>query len=54
VALLQARGIRQVVLIPAYAAGSPWQGAESKPVDGLPLVRTQRGEAVVYELAPMS
>jgi hypothetical protein len=52
VALLQQKGIRRVVLLPAYAGGSPWQGAEAKPVDGLPLQRTQVGEAVVYELAP--
>ncbi|MCU1672636.1 MAG: hypothetical protein JWN77_749 [Frankiales bacterium] len=52
VSALQGSGIRRVVLIPAYAGGSPWQGAESKPVDGLPLVRRQVGEAFVYELAP--
>lgn len=51
VALLQQRGIRRVVLLPAYAAGSSWQGAEAKPIDGLPVRRSVVGEAVVYEVA---
>ena len=50
--LLQRQGIRRVVLLPAYAGGSPWQGAETRPVDGLPLRRSQVGDAVVYDLAP--
>jgi hypothetical protein len=40
------------VLLPAYAGGSPWQGAETKPVEGLPVQRTQVGDAVVYDVAP--
>jgi hypothetical protein len=52
VALLQQRGIRRVVLLPAYAVGSPWQDAQAKPVDGLPVRRSVVGEAVVYEVAP--
>ena len=50
VALLRRRGIREVVLLPAYADGSSWQGAEAKPVDGLPLERRVEGEAVVFRL----
>jgi hypothetical protein len=51
VALLQERGIRRVVLLPAYAVGSPWQDAQAKPVDGLPVRRSVVGDAVVYEVA---
>jgi hypothetical protein len=54
VALLQRTGIRRVVLLPSYAGGSPWERAAAKPVDGLPLQRTQVADAVVYELAPIS
>jgi len=36
---LRRLGVRTVVLLPGYAAGTPWQGAETRPVDGLPLTR---------------
>ena len=52
VELLQQVGVRQVVLLPAYAGGSPWEAAHLKPVDGLPVTRRQVGEAVVYDLSP--
>ncbi len=52
VQILQAVGVRQVVLLPGYAAGSPWASAQNRPVDGLPLERRVVGDAVVYELAP--
>ena len=52
VELLQQVGVRQVVLLPAYAGGSPWEAAHLKPVDGLPLTRQEVGEAVVYDLSP--
>ena len=52
VAVLQHRGIRKVVLLPAYAGGSPWQGAEGKSINALPLTRTVLRDAVVYEIAP--
>ena len=52
VELLRARGIERVVLLPAYAGGSPWESAHLKPVDGLPLTRTEVGEAVVFDLTP--
>ena len=37
VELLRRRGIRRVVLVPAYAKSSPWRDAAVKPVAGLPL-----------------
>jgi hypothetical protein len=52
VALLQRTGIRRVVLLLQYAGGSPWEAAAGKPVDGLPVQRSEVGDAVVYELAP--
>ncbi|TAL26165.1 MAG: hypothetical protein EPN99_00660 [Frankiales bacterium] len=52
VELLRARGIEQVVLLPGYAGGSPWESAHLKPVDGLPVTRTEVGEAVVFDLTP--
>ncbi len=52
VQLLQQRGVRQVVLLPARAAGSSWEQAAARPVDGLPLRRRSVGEAVVYDLNP--
>lgn len=52
VQLLRQRGVRQVVLLPARAAGSSWEQAAARPVDGLPLRRRSVGEAVVYDLNP--
>lgn len=52
VQILQTVGVRQVVLLPAYAAGTPWADAQDRPVDGLPLERRVVGDAVVYELVP--
>ena len=53
VQLLRERGVRQVVLLPAPAVGTPWQGAQDRPVDGLALTRRLVGDAVVYQLAPL-
>ncbi|PZS31760.1 MAG: hypothetical protein DLM59_09385 [Pseudonocardiales bacterium] len=51
VAFLRDLGVRTVVLLPGYAFGSPWQGAESRPVDGLALHREQvSGGDWVYRL----
>ncbi len=50
VELLRRRGIRRVVLVPAYAKHSPWQDAAVKPVAGLPLVRRQERDSVVFDL----
>ncbi len=37
--VLQRLGVRTVVLLPGYAAGTPWQGAEGRSLDGLPVTR---------------
>ena len=50
VQLLRQLGVRQVVLLPAAAAGTSWEQAADRPVAGLPLSRRLVGEAVVYEL----
>ncbi|MEP6695507.1 MAG: hypothetical protein ABJA34_01375, partial [Pseudonocardiales bacterium] len=39
VAYLRQLGVRTVVLLPGSAAGTPWEGAERRPVDGLPVTR---------------
>jgi hypothetical protein len=49
---LRRLGVRTVVLLPASAAGTPWEQAANKPVDGLPLTRTQVGDAIVYRITP--
>jgi hypothetical protein len=54
VAYLRELGVRTVILHPGLAAGTPWEGAETRPVDGLPLVREDRGDVVLYELEPGS
>jgi hypothetical protein len=51
VELLRELGVRTVVLLPDSAVGTPWQDAQTRPVDGLPLERRVVGRAVVYELA---
>ena len=53
VLVLRAFGVRQVVLLPAYATGTVWEGAEDEPVEGLPLTRREVGDAIVYELEPL-
>jgi hypothetical protein len=39
-----------VVVLPAYTAGTPWQGAETRPVDGLGVRREAVGDGYVYHL----
>lgn len=52
VGYLRSLGIRSVVLLPGYAYGTPWRGAESRSYAGLPLTRRQIGSDYVYMLAP--
>ena len=49
---LQAAGIRQVVLLPAYAGNSPWQGAEVKDFASLGLTRRVVAGDLVYDVPP--
>ncbi|MFF3856519.1 hypothetical protein [Micromonospora sp. NPDC002575] len=50
VAYLRGVGVRTVVVLPAYTAGTPWQGAELRPVDGLGVRREAVGDGYVYHL----
>ncbi|MEH0821008.1 MULTISPECIES: hypothetical protein [unclassified Micromonospora] len=52
VAYLRAVGVRTVVLLPGYAAGTPWQDAAARPVDGLGISREPAADGVVYRLDP--
>ncbi|WP_433343912.1 hypothetical protein [Micromonospora sp. CA-111912] len=50
VAYLRGLGVRTVVLLPAYAAGTPWADAAARPVDGLGIRRETVGDGLVYHL----
>ncbi|TDB70906.1 hypothetical protein, partial [Micromonospora sp. KC723] len=52
VAYLRSVGVRTVVLLPGYAAETPWRDAAGRPVDGLGIRREQVADAVVYHLDP--
>jgi hypothetical protein len=47
---LRKAGITSVALHPELAAGTPWAGAERRPLAGLRLTRTHVGDVVVYRL----
>ena len=49
---LRRLGVRTVVLHERYVAATPWEQTASKPIDGLPLTREDRGEMTVYTLTP--
>jgi hypothetical protein len=50
VARLRSLGVRTVVLHPDLERGTAWDGAERKPIAGLGLTRSRRGDVVVYSL----
>ncbi|MEV0005144.1 hypothetical protein AB0H28_23060 [Micromonospora sp. NPDC050980] len=50
VAYLRGIGVRSVVALPGRAAGTPWEGIEARPVDGLGITREERDGALVYHL----
>ena len=52
VAFLREAGIRSVVLRPALSSGTPWAGAETRPLDGLSLSVRAIGGDLVYDLTP--
>ncbi len=54
VAALRELGVRTVLVHPARAAGTPWEGAATKPVTGLPLVRESVDSVVLFRLEPLS
>ncbi len=50
VAYLRQVGVRTVVLLPGWAAGTPWADVAARPVDGLGISREMVGEDVIYRL----
>jgi hypothetical protein len=54
VALLARLGVRSVVLHTDRVARTPWHRAAKRSVAGLPLIRTRRGELVIYAIRPAS
>ncbi|MEU1754200.1 hypothetical protein ABZ436_16235 [Micromonospora matsumotoense] len=50
VAYLRQVGLRTVVLLPGWAAGTPWADVAARPVDGLGISREIVGEDVIYRL----
>lgn len=52
VSLLSEMGVRSVVLHLDRVAGTPWQDAAARSIDGLPLTRRDEGSIVIYELGP--
>jgi hypothetical protein len=49
---LRGRGIRTVLLVRNRLPGTAWEGALGRPVDGLPLRRTESEDAVVFVIDP--
>ncbi|MGW3895489.1 hypothetical protein ACWD6L_09845 [Micromonospora profundi] len=50
VAYLRGIGVRSVLAVPSRAAGTPWEGIEARPVDGLGITREDHDGALVYRL----
>ena len=50
VAALRELGVRTVLLHPARAAGTPWEGAAEKPTAGLALTRETVDDVVLFRL----
>lgn len=46
-------GVRTVVLHKDRTGGTPWAGAQQRPVDGLPVRRSEQGPMTVFELGPV-
>ena len=49
---LRKLGVRTVVLLPGYAANSPWANAANVPVDALGITREEVDGAIVFRLNP--
>ncbi|MEP7225177.1 MAG: hypothetical protein ABI783_09490, partial [Actinomycetota bacterium] len=50
VAALRELGVRTVLLYPARAAGTPWEGSAGKPIKGLALTRETVDDVVLFRL----
>lgn len=51
VAALRERGVRTVLLDTRRTAGTPWEAAAARPVDGLGLTRREVGTTVLYDIS---
>jgi len=50
VGLVSRLGVRSVILHESRARGTPWEGAATRPIGGLGMVRRRRDGLVVYEI----
>jgi hypothetical protein len=50
IAYLRGIGVKDVLVIPAYLPGTPWDGVPARPVDGLGITREDIDGAVLYRL----
>ncbi|MET7667722.1 hypothetical protein [Micromonospora luteifusca] len=50
VAYLRGIGVRSVVFVPSRAAGTPWEGIEARPIDGLGITREDLDGTLLYHL----
>ncbi|MEU6076907.1 hypothetical protein [Micromonospora sp. NPDC047074] len=50
VAYLRSIGVRSVVALPGWAAGTPWEGIAARPIDGLGITREEIDGVLVYRL----
>ncbi|WP_349290864.1 hypothetical protein [Actinoplanes solisilvae] len=50
IAALRAEGIRSVVVLPEWLAGTPWEPVPSRPIDGLGITREEIDGALLYRL----
>ncbi|WP_406039533.1 hypothetical protein OG799_28845 [Micromonospora sp. NBC_00898] len=48
---LRTLGVRNVVILRAQLAGTPWERIVDNPVDGLGITREEVGDAIVYHLS---
>ena len=50
VAYLRGIGVRSVVALPGWTAGTPWEGIADRPIDGLGITREEIDGVLVYRL----
>jgi len=52
VAYLRQMGVKTVVVLKEWAAGTPFEDAETRPIDGLGITREVLPDGVVFHLSP--
>jgi hypothetical protein len=50
IAYLRGIGIKDVLVLPQFAAGTPWEAAATRPVDGLGIEREEINGAILFHL----